>query len=296
MFTRSKNMRNRKAAYSSSGCRQLRPLPLALTLSLLTMGASQAQNQILNQSPTPVYAPAPPAQSVQTAQPFQTFQPGLPPPKESQGARDNLDILYLGRGHYAGGRLPEALAAFQEFARLKPNNLAAHFWLGTVYDELGRSREAIDEYSQALRLAGSVGMDSPELRINLGNRLAREGYLKESLFDYQRSLVIDKRYALAYLGVAKCLLAQGDSQGALKALDQYQQAGGNDVNAILLRGLTLASLGRGLEAQYHLRLFLKQAIAGLENTPGRPSTAGGINTSSEAIELARKTLSTISDL
>ncbi len=253
----------------------------------------------MNQSPPPLYAPAPPAQSAQTAQPsqlLQTFQPGLPPPKQSQGSRDNLDILYLGRGHYAGGRLPEALAAFQEFARLKPNNLAAHFWLGTVYDEMGRSREAIDEYSQALRLAGSVGMDSPELRINLGNRLAREGYIKESLFDYQRSLVIDKRYALAYLGVAKCLLAQGDNQGALKALDQYQQAGGNDVNAILLRGLTLASLGRGLEAQYHLRLFLKQAIAGLENTPGRPSTAGGINTSSEAIELARKTLSTISDL
>ncbi|HNH73729.1 MAG TPA: tetratricopeptide repeat protein [Candidatus Obscuribacter sp.] len=295
MLTRSENTRNRQTAKFSSRSGNGGPCSLlpALFLSVVTAAPGSAQNQIMNQPPPNLYAPAPPPTSPQTTQ---QAQPGLPALKGNQGARDNLDILYLGRGHYAGGRLPEALAAFQEFARLKPNNLAAHFWLGTVYDELGRPREALDEYSQALRLAGSVGMDSPELRINLGNRLAREGYLKESLFDYQRSLVIDKRYALAYLGVAKCLLAQGDNQGALKALDQYQQAGGNDVNAILLRGLTLASLGRGLEAQYHLRLFLKQAIPGLENTPGRASTAGGVNTSNEAVELARKTLSTISDL
>lgn len=193
---------------------------------------------------------------------------------------DYLDILYKGRDFYSHGDLQNALAQFKEFARLKPNNLAVHFWLGTVYSELGMNKQALDEYSSSLKLAASVGMDSPELRINLGNCMCQEGYVKESLFDYERSLVIDKRYALAYLGMAKCRIESGDFDGALTALGEYQRAGGNDRNAILLRGLALAAKEQLVEARYCLNLFLNDTGAGTTLSP--------------EVKLARQVLETIS--
>lgn len=226
-----------------------------------------------------------------------------------------LELLYQGRNFYQQGRLPEALNSFKQFAMARPNNLSVHFWLATVLDEMGRASEAVEEYNASLKLAASVGMDSPEVRINLGNSLCRIGHAKEARIDFERSLEIDKRYNMAYLGLAKCMLAEGDYEGAALAVEKYQRDGGTDINSSLLMGLSLAGQGQALKAQYHLRLFLKLAVPGLEYSPGRASTTitganntssnaaasqlgttAGANTTSQAIELARQTLAAISDL
>lgn len=215
---------------------------------------------------------------------------------QNKGNPDYLDILYKGRDFYGRGDLQNALAQFKEFARLKPNNLAVHFWLGTVYSEMGMNKQALDAYSSSLKLAASVGMDSPELRINLGNCMCLEGYVKESLFDYERSLVIDKRYALAYLGMAKCRIETGDYDGALTALGEYQRAGGSDTSAILLRGLALAAKEQLVEARYCLNLYLQQNNANF--AAANSATMGATNATNQnespSVKLARQVLETIS--
>lgn len=215
---------------------------------------------------------------------------------QSKNNPDYLDILYKGRDFYGRGDLQNALAQFKEFARLKPNNLAVHFWLGTVYSEMGMNKQALDAYSSSLKLAASVGMDSPELRINLGNCMCLEGYVKESLFDYERSLVIDKRYALAYLGMAKCRIETGDYDGALTALGEYQRAGGSDTSAILLRGLALAAKEQLVEARYCLNLYLQQNNANF--AAATSATMGATNATNQnespSVKLARQVLETIS--
>ncbi len=215
---------------------------------------------------------------------------------QSKSNPDYLDILYKGRDFYGRGDLQNALAQFKEFARLKPNNLAVHFWLCTVYSEMGMNKQALDAYSSSLKLAASVGMDSPELRINLGNCMCLEGYVKESLFDYERSLVIDKRYALAYLGMAKCRIETGDYDGALTALGEYQRAGGSDTSAILLRGLALAAKEQLVEARYCLNLYLQQNNANF--AAATSATMGATNATNQnespSVKLARQVLETIS--
>ncbi|MBX9939092.1 MAG: tetratricopeptide repeat protein [Candidatus Obscuribacterales bacterium] len=237
------------------------------------------------------------------------------PQAQPRSENNGLELLYQGRNFYQQGRLPDALNSFKQFAMARPNNLSVHFWLGTVLDEMGRASEAVEEYNASLKLAASVGMDSPEVRINLGNSLCRIGHAKEARIDFERSLEIDKRYNMAYLGLAKCMLAEGDYEAAALAVEKYQRDGGTDINSSLLMGLSLAGQGQALKAQYHLRLFLKLAVPGLEYCPGRasaalngannaaanatpsqPSTTPGANTTSQAIELARQTLAAISDL
>jgi tetratricopeptide (TPR) repeat protein len=267
-----------------------------------------------------------PVQSVAAQTPPASTQPPVSnlqsAPAHANTESNGLELLYQGRNFYQQGRLPEALNSFKQFAMARPNNLSVHFWLATVLDEMGRAAEAVEEYNASLKLAASVGMDSPEVRINLGNSLCRIGHAKEARIDFERSLEIDKRYNMAYLGLAKCMLAEGDYEGAALAVEKYQRDGGTDINSSLLMGLSLAGQGQALKAQYHLRLFLKLAVPGLEYSPGRAAaavnganssassgntssgnasngnlgTAPGANTTSQAIELARQTLAAISDL
>lgn len=262
-----------------------------------------------------------PVQSVAAQTPPASTQPPVSnlqsAPAHANTENNGLELLYQGRNFYQQGRLPEALNSFKQFAMARPNNLSVHFWLATVLDEMGRAAEAVEEYNASLKLAASVGMDSPEVRINLGNSLCRIGHAKEARIDFERSLEIDKRYNMAYLGLAKCMLAEGDYEGAALAVEKYQRDGGTDINSSLLMGLSLAGQGQALKAQYHLRLFLKLAVPGLEYSPGRAAaavngansnantgnasngnlgTAPGANTTSQAIELARQTLAAISDL
>lgn len=195
----------------------------------------------------------------------------------------DMHYLFEGRDFYKKGDLNSAMQSFKELARIRPNNLAVHFWIGLIYDETNNTKSAMDEYATCLKLAASVNMDAPELRINLGNSLARENYNKEALFDFRRAIEIDKRYTLANLGLAKSLLATGDYDSALTAADLYQRAGGNDINLYLIKGLALACKGSSQEASTQLKMFLQGARA-KDN-----ATTGG-NTTAAAMQLAIATL------
>lgn len=46
----------------------------------------------------------------------------------------------------------DAVREAKEAIRLQPNNVHAHFWLGFSYDQLGKRREALDEYEVLKRI------------------------------------------------------------------------------------------------------------------------------------------------
>jgi tetratricopeptide (TPR) repeat protein len=50
------------------------------------------------------------------------------------------------------GKLPEAVAQYEQALRSKPDYVKAHFNLGLALEKLGRTPEAIEHYQQALRL------------------------------------------------------------------------------------------------------------------------------------------------
>jgi Flp pilus assembly protein TadD len=58
----------------------------------------------------------------------------------------------LGRVYHALGRDSEAITAFQEAVRLKPDDAAMHSGLGSAYYGLRRYSEAVGAYQEAIRL------------------------------------------------------------------------------------------------------------------------------------------------
>ncbi|MBS1996369.1 MAG: tetratricopeptide repeat protein [Cyanobacteria bacterium SZAS LIN-2] len=221
-------------------------------------------------------------------------------PTEAQAqATKGIDVtdLKAGRAAFEAQQYDEALRAFYRFRDQRPNNLSVHFWLATTLATMGRNKEAVAEYVSCLDLAKSIGMDSAEMRHNLGNALIRGGYLKEPTFDFQRATIIDPKCPAPYLGLAKCLIESGNFDEAIVALKTYQRNGGQDINAILLHGLALAGKDDYIPAKQDLNDFISAAQNGGYSRPPDKDltsfrtkyvTTGSVNPAAK--ELAARTL------
>jgi tetratricopeptide (TPR) repeat protein len=241
-------------------------LPVALSAPpALAIGLHAAEiSRTREESAAPIKASSPALRLSQAAANQNQYNwPKQPAPPPNQ----DITQLKLGRAAFEARDFNGALEAFHRFALQRPNNLAVHFWLGTTLSALGQEKEAEKEYASCIDLAASVGLDSAEMRNNLGNTLIREGYIKEPLFDYKRAVYINPRSAPPYLGLAKCLIETGSFDEALIALNDYEKAGGQDINAMLLRGLALAGKDQYAPAREYLTKFLTAAQNGGYNQP-----------------------------
>jgi tetratricopeptide (TPR) repeat protein len=120
------------------------------------------------------------------------------------------------------GSRRDALADFNvaiDLGVLAPEELSqAMFDRGVTLDELGRTDEAIADYSQALKIAPAF---APALN-NRANAERRLGRLPEAKADYEASLAADnpdKEYP--YYGLGEVAEAQGD---AAAAAEDYRKA------------------------------------------------------------------------
>lgn len=141
--------------------------------------------------------------------------------------------LQLGKRYFAENNLAAAMTCFRRVNQLAPDNLHVHFWLGLVLDQSGDTQGALREYQQSLDLAQSIKMDCAELRINRGNALSKLSQTQpppsqaaDAILEYKRGIVIDPGNALAFLGLAKCLVDTGDYDGALNSLQKFSISGG----------------------------------------------------------------------
>jgi len=83
-------------------------------------------------------------------------------------------FIGLGRSLIAAGRVPEALAPLETAVKLQPQNAAAHYHLGVVYQRTGRKQDAAKEFAIRKQIseqnrqladdvhAGIVGPQQPE--------------------------------------------------------------------------------------------------------------------------------------
>lgn len=63
-----------------------------------------------------------------------------------------LTSYEAGYRHYRAGRFTEAAKCFQESLKREPNLIKAHYWLGKLYREMGKLREADFHWEEVLRL------------------------------------------------------------------------------------------------------------------------------------------------
>ena len=102
---------------------------------------------------------------------------------------------------YSGlGKLQEAIDSFTQVIKLKPNHADGYYNLGKVIKGSGTHEEAIDNYKKALTIKPSFS----EVYYNLGNILKDNRYYKQAIVNYKKTIAITPDYSSAYnnLGIA----------------------------------------------------------------------------------------------
>jgi len=106
----------------------------------------------------------------------------------------------LGIAFERQGRLTDALQRYSEALRMKPDYAEAQYNIGTILMRQGRLTDALQHYFEALRMKP----DYADAHNNLGIALARQGRLKEAINHFYEALRIkpDFSHAQSNLGVA----------------------------------------------------------------------------------------------
>jgi len=97
-------------------------------------------------------------------------------------------------------------------------NPVAYLYLGIVYEQLGRTEEAITIYRRILPNAGRY---SAPVANNLGNVYFQKGNVETAEQYYTQAIGFDSGYPNAYLGRANTRIKAGNLQNAVSDYEQY---------------------------------------------------------------------------
>lgn len=168
-----------------------------------------------------------------------------------------------GRQALAENDMRRAMLLFQAAKQMQPSDARPYFWIAVCLDQSGDANGAVKAYADCIAAAKEHGMDSAELRIDLGNALCKLNYYKEAIYDYRRALQIDPNLNIAHLYLARALIEKGEWAKALSELDLCN----NQPEVPFLRSLALKGEGNRPEALKEIRRYLASLQGNATNGP-----------------------------
>ncbi len=138
------------------------------------------------------------------------------------------------------GQFEQALAAFEEAVRLKPDWAEGHFGLGMTLLSRGRPEPA----ARALRRAIDLQPHYPEALVGLGEVLQRQHRADEAAKAYRQAIALSPNHAPAHIALASLLHSQGKVGEAVAAAETAAAAATSDLRLQDYLGNLLASWGR----------------------------------------------------
>jgi tetratricopeptide (TPR) repeat protein len=116
----------------------------------------------------------------------------------------------LGNAYDDLGRRADAIDAYKQAIRIKPDYAQAHYNLGLAYGNLGRCTDAIDAFKQAIK----IKPDYAWAYCNLGFAYGKLGCWPEAIEAYKQAIRIKPDYAEAHKNLGLAYLAVGDKNSA----------------------------------------------------------------------------------
>ncbi|HWA10938.1 MAG TPA: tetratricopeptide repeat protein [Opitutaceae bacterium] len=162
-----------------------------------------------------------------------------------------------------------------------PGSWLAHYNLGNLLRESGRTDDAIAEYTAA---ADTRPGGYPEAENNLGLALAAGNRTREAITHYERAIQLRPRYAAAHSNLGNALRAEGRTADAILHYEEALHLRPDYAEADYNLGLTLLAARRApeaaprLEAAVRLQPGFPEALNSLGNSlaaTGRLSEAVG---------------------
>lgn len=128
--------------------------------------------------------------------------------------QDVLALNSLGYNELSNRHLVQALGYFERALTLTPNNANAHFNVGFVCEELGRSQEAEHAFRKALKL--DEKMD--RAWYGLGLVLVRQQRFAESLVAFKRNTELQSMSPFAWYQMARVHMELREPEKALEVM------------------------------------------------------------------------------
>lgn len=172
------------------------------------------------------------------------------------------DLLTQTRQLLNAGQLQQALATVQQFIRNKPLEPEGYFWQAVIYDELDDTKFALRSYNAAVDTVLKAGMDSADLRVNLGNALLKMGKTEDALWQYRRAVEIDSRLPMAHLNLGRALLQKGQAMQALDCFSRCRDLHFSSPQLFYYSAKAYQQMGRRQEAQSQIQLVLEKLPPG----------------------------------
>ncbi len=114
------------------------------------------------------------------------------------------------------GKTRRAIVQYQQALRINPNYAEAHYNLGVSLCETAKREESIAHFQQALR----IRPDYAEAHCDLGAVLARRARIPEAIKHYERALRINPDNAEAHCNLGVALVRSGRMQEAIGHFEQ----------------------------------------------------------------------------
>lgn len=163
-------------------------------------------------------------------------------------------VYWFNLGCYYGetGLYKEAIDAFKQALRIKPDAPGGHLGLGIVYSDLGMYSEAIEEYKQVIR----IKPDFAGVHLNLGIAYMQLGMYKEAIEAYKQAIWLKPDYLEVHGNLGVVYDSLGMYREAIEAYKQVIRIKPDDEGAHYNIGITYMKLGMHSEAKE----AFKQAI------------------------------------
>ena len=167
-------------------------------------------------------------------------------------AHYNLGVLLVNRG-----RSDEVMTHFSEALRLQPDDADTHYNLGVALEKQGRIEEAMAHFSEAVRLRP----DYADAHYSMAVILARRSKFEDAISHYSKALRVRPNYAKAHNNLGVALFSQGKLdraiehyRTALKLDPNFGKVHNNLGNALIQKGKldeAIAHYSRALEIRTH---------------------------------------------
>src|SRR5688572_17764855 len=169
---------------------------------------------------------------------------------------DPGDHFSKGEAHYKGRQYEPAVKELREAVKQSPDWEDPHYVLALSLAELGKLKEAIEEYKRVIDLAIK---DDPKILsyYNMGNAYSDLGEYQRAIDSYQQGIKLDptlskphNNLGLAYAALGRLAEAEAEFAEAVRLKADYAEAHFN-------LGVAMTLLGKKQQAEQQQRILTK---------------------------------------